>query len=142
MAIESFFEGGNDDDLPIGEPQGPASKPTRPTAPVNLNDESDDDDDDDDDYRPSRGGMLGGKGNPFSGLKPQEPNKTKKPSGNSRFATISSMNKDEDMDEDEDEEKGQAFYAGGSQTSGQQILGPPKKNAEKIIKNLFEKAKE
>ena len=51
------------------------------------------------------------------------------------------MNKDEE-DNDDDEEKGQAFYAGGSQHSGQQILGPPKKNPEKIIKDLFEKAKE
>lgn len=49
--------------------------------------------------------------------------------------------RDEDDDEKSDEQ-GQAFYAGGSQTSGQQILGPSKNNPEELIKNLFQKAKE
>ena len=77
--------------------------------------------------------------------KPVQPASSSKPKaqsgGNSKFATISSMNRDGDDDE-EDDEKGQAFYAGGSETSCQQILGPSKKNPEKIIKDLFEKAKE
>ncbi len=47
-----------------------------------------------------------------------------------------------DDGEEGEEERGQAFYAGGSSTSGQQILGPKKKNPESIIKDLFEKAKE
>ena len=105
-----------------------------------MNIDDSDEEDDDDDYRPPGRGPT----NPFSGLKPDAA-KSKKPTGaNSRFATISSLNRDNDEDEndDDDEEKGQAFYAGGSETSGQQILGPPKKNPEKIIKNLFEKAKE
>ncbi|XP_063612828.1 NSFL1 cofactor p47-like [Penaeus indicus] len=40
-----------------------------------------------------------------------------------------------------DEESGQAFYAGGSEHSGQQVLGPPKKKADMIAK-LFKSAKE
>lgn len=49
----------------------------------------------------------------------------------------------DESDEEDDENKGQAFYAGGSETSGQQILGPSKKNnPEHIIKDLFKKAKE
>lgn len=60
-----------------------------------------------------------------------------------RIATL----RDKDSDEDEDdEEKGQAFYAGGSEHSGQQILGPPgagkKTNVDDYIKNLFQKARE
>jgi UBX domain-containing protein 1 len=37
---------------------------------------------------------------------------------------------------------GQAFYAGGSERSGQQILGPPKgKDNDKNVTNLFEAAR-
>ena len=51
-----------------------------------------------------------------------------------KIFTLNSMNNDE--------EEGQAFYAGGSDQSGQQILGPPRQTHESIIKNLFSKAKE
>jgi UBX domain-containing protein 1 len=44
---------------------------------------------------------------------------------------------------DEDEEQGQAFYAGGSTTSGQQVLGPPKKNPIKdYVSDIFKLAQE
>jgi len=46
-----------------------------------------------------------------------------------------------DESDDSDEEKGQAFYAGGSETSGQQILGPSKKK-KNTAQNLFDAAKE
>jgi len=49
---------------------------------------------------------------------------------------------DEDDDSDDDEDQGQAFYAGGSTTSGQQILGPPKKKGSEFVKDLFKKARE
>jgi len=51
---------------------------------------------------------------------------------------------DESDGDDDDEDEGQAFYAGGSSTSGQQILGPPKKkgSSEKFVKDLFKKARE
>merc|ERR1712004_83540 len=57
----------------------------------------------------------------------------------SRIATFSSM-----QDDDSSEEEGQAFYAGGSERSGQQVLGPPRKkqNADEFVKNMFQSAKE
>ncbi|XP_071548788.1 NSFL1 cofactor p47 isoform X1 [Panulirus ornatus] len=48
------------------------------------------------------------------------------------------------MDHDSEsssEEEGQAFYAGGSEHSGQQVLGPPKKKTDMVAK-LFKSAKE
>lgn len=58
-----------------------------------------------------------------------------------RFGTLGSL-APEDEDMDSDEEPGQAFYAGGSDHSGQQVLGPPKKrDPEKIVKSMFESAK-
>uniref|UniRef100_A0A8C8R6F7 NSFL1 cofactor p47 n=1 Tax=Pelusios castaneus TaxID=367368 RepID=A0A8C8R6F7_9SAUR len=45
-------------------------------------------------------------------------------------------------DDDEDEE-GQRFYAGGSERSGQQIVGPPrKKSPNELVEDLFKGAKE
>ncbi|XP_069507017.1 NSFL1 cofactor p47 isoform X2 [Ambystoma mexicanum] len=47
------------------------------------------------------------------------------------------------QEEDEDEEEGQRFYAGGSERSGQQIVGPPrKKNPNELVEDLFKGAKE
>lgn len=40
-----------------------------------------------------------------------------------KMATLKDMKQNEEMDEDE----GQAFYAGGSDRSGQQVIGPPKR---------------
>lgn len=57
--------------------------------------------------------------------------------GYKNFATLSSV-RDEDKEGDE---KGQAFYAGGSEHSGQQILGPPRKNPIKdIVSEVFRQA--
>ncbi|XP_054579954.1 NSFL1 cofactor p47 isoform X3 [Eptesicus fuscus] len=48
-----------------------------------------------------------------------------------------------DQDEDEEEEEGQRFYAGGSERSGQQIVGPPrKKSPNELVDDLFKGAKE
>ena len=64
----------------------------------------------------------------------------------SNISTFSSMfgssktNEDNDSS-DSDGEEGQAFYAGGSETSGQQILGP-KKDGAKFVKHMFKKARE
>ncbi|CAM4680526.1 hypothetical protein PO909_013845 [Leuciscus waleckii] len=50
------------------------------------------------------------------------------------------------MHEDEDEsgdEEGQRFFAGGSERSGQQIVGPPKKKSpNEVVEDLFKGAKE
>ena len=56
------------------------------------------------------------------------------------------MEDDDDGDEGEessdDENSGQAFYAGGSSTSGQQILGrPKKKTGAGFVKDVFKKAR-
>ncbi|XP_060239087.1 NSFL1 cofactor p47 [Meriones unguiculatus] len=48
-----------------------------------------------------------------------------------------------DQDEEEEEEEGQRFYAGGSERSGQQIVGPPrKKSPNELVDDLFKGAKE
>ncbi|XP_036275546.1 NSFL1 cofactor p47 isoform X3 [Pipistrellus kuhlii] len=50
-----------------------------------------------------------------------------------------------DQDDDEEEEEGQRcrFYAGGSERSGQQIVGPPrKKSPNELVDDLFKGAKE
>ncbi|XP_029467185.1 NSFL1 cofactor p47 isoform X2 [Rhinatrema bivittatum] len=47
------------------------------------------------------------------------------------------------QEEDEDEDEGQRFYAGGSERSGQQIVGPPrKKSPNELVEDLFRGAKE
>jgi len=56
----------------------------------------------------------------------------KKPT--SKFATIHSLNQSSD-----EEEEGQAFYAGGSEHSGQQVLGPKKKD---FVQDMFKSVKE
>lgn len=56
----------------------------------------------------------------------------------SNIATMSSLqNRDDDTG-------GQAFYAGGSEHSGQQVLGPDgrKKDSDKIVSEMFKQAKE
>ncbi|XP_061076381.1 NSFL1 cofactor p47-like [Conger conger] len=48
-----------------------------------------------------------------------------------------------DQDDEGSEEEGQRFYAGGSERSGQQIVGPPKKKSpNEVVEELFKGAKE
>lgn len=54
-----------------------------------------------------------------------------------RIATLKDVQK---KDSSSDEEEGQAFYAGGSETSGQQILGPSKK--KDLITEMFKSCQE
>ncbi|UXI18077.1 cAMP-specific 3' 5'-cyclic phosphodiesterase isoform I isoform X13 [Sarcoptes scabiei] len=54
----------------------------------------------------------------------------------SNFATLSSL-KNEDRDS-----KGQTFYVGGSEHSGQQVLGPEKRDSNRIVQDMFDQAKE
>ncbi|XP_076047894.1 NSFL1 cofactor p47-like isoform X2 [Oratosquilla oratoria] len=46
------------------------------------------------------------------------------------------------MDGDSSDDEGQAFYAGGSEHSGQQVLGPSKKGKGDVVAQLFKSAKE
>jgi len=56
---------------------------------------------------------------------------------NTRFATIHTLNNAQSSDEDGEE--GQAFYAGGSEHSGQQVLGPRKTDvASEMLKTIKE----
>ncbi|CAF0758751.1 unnamed protein product [Rotaria sordida] len=65
-------------------------------------------------------------------------NKNTSGSSSSKFGTIGSLHKEEDSSDEE----GQAFYAGGSERSGQQILGPPKaKDTDKKVAKIFEAAR-
>ncbi|XP_062543587.1 NSFL1 cofactor p47 [Armigeres subalbatus] len=66
--------------------------------------------------------------------------KTKKAPKSSNIATLSSLN---DSPSEDEEEHGQAFYAGGSERSGQQVLGPPKKNPIKdYVSEIFRSAQQ
>ncbi|BFZ04889.1 hypothetical protein BsWGS_07928 [Bradybaena similaris] len=68
-----------------------------------------------------------------------EVNSVDRPDTEEKIQTFKSIH----VDTDSSEEEGQAYYAGGSDRSGQQILGPPKKkNADKLVDNLFKSAKE
>lgn len=68
---------------------------------------------------------------PPEGSRPKP--KPKKPT--SRIATLGSLNRGSD-----DEEEGQAFYAGGSEHSGQQVLGPSRK--KDIVADMFKSVQE
>jgi len=89
-------------------------------------------------------GASGGRG----GMPPMEKKKKKKSSNQAPRSGIMTMDalrnqghSDEEDSSDEDENQGQAFYAGGSQSSGQQVLGPPK-TRDQIVADMFKKARE
>ncbi|KAK3103612.1 hypothetical protein FSP39_020524 [Pinctada imbricata] len=111
LAIQSFFEhGDDDDDIPPEAMSHTAASQPLPTV----------------------------TGAPVSGGPPPKSTAPK-----SRFGTIQNLDPGE-SDSSEDSDEGQAFYAGGSEHSGQQVLGPPKKktDSKKIVDNLFKSAKE
>lgn len=56
-----------------------------------------------------------------------------------RIMTFSSLKNAEVEDKDSDEDEGQRFYAGGSITSGQQVIGPPRNNSD-VITDMFHTA--
>ncbi|KAJ9592503.1 hypothetical protein L9F63_015820, partial [Diploptera punctata] len=56
----------------------------------------------------------------------------------SMFGTVAGLNRN---DASSDEEEGQAFYAGGSEHSGQQVLGPGKKKKD-IVAEMFKSVQE
>ncbi|XP_058053537.1 NSFL1 cofactor p47 [Anopheles bellator] len=64
----------------------------------------------------------------------------KAPKSQSNIATLRTLNSSSSEDE---EEQGQAFYAGGSERSGQQVLGPPRKNPIKdYVSEIFRSAQQ
>ncbi|XP_072946285.1 NSFL1 cofactor p47-like [Epargyreus clarus] len=66
----------------------------------------------------------------------QKKDKKKKPA-NTKFATLESLQHESSSEEEE----GQAFYAGGSERSGQQILGPGKSRKD-IVSEMFKSVRE
>ncbi|XP_045175339.2 NSFL1 cofactor p47-like [Mercenaria mercenaria] len=98
--------------------------------------------DDDDDLA---GGVVGSavpqQATPAPVQEPEASSRKSKTAGssNSRFATIGSMQ--QGHGEDSSDEEGQAFYAGGSERSGQQVLGPKKKKTN-VVEDLFKSARE
>lgn len=115
VALSSFYEGDND--------------PAEGGAAIPLDDDDDDDDSDE--------GNVPMDSVHFS--RSDAKAKAKK-APKSNIATLSSLNDSSSEDEDE---KGQAFYAGGSERSGQQVLGPPKKNPIKdYVSEIFRSAQQ
>ncbi|XP_050356756.1 NSFL1 cofactor p47 [Nymphalis io] len=68
---------------------------------------------------------------------PARPQKKDKKKGNQHFATLDSLQQESSSDEEE----GQAFYAGGSERSGQQIIGPGKGRKD-IVTEMFKSVRE
>ncbi|XP_046752095.1 NSFL1 cofactor p47 [Diprion similis] len=66
-------------------------------------------------------------------IKPSQP----RPKPKARFGTIADL---QNRDSSSEEEEGQAFYAGGSEHSGQQVLGPGKKSD--IVGEMFKSCQE
>jgi len=62
----------------------------------------------------------------------------KGPKSKPRFGTLNDL---QNSDSSSEEEEGQAFYAGGSEHSGQQVLGPGKKKKD-IISDMFKSCQE
>jgi len=74
---------------------------------------------------------------------PPKPKPAEKPTqkvSSNRVMTLSSLGNNAQPDS-EDEEQGQAFYAGGSQHSGQQVLGPGKKRKD-FVSEMFKQVKQ
>jgi UBX domain-containing protein 1 len=63
----------------------------------------------------------------------------KQPARRTGINTLNSLQQNDSSDEEE----GQAFYAGGSERSGQQIIGPPgsRRDPEQIVQDMFKAAK-
>lgn len=70
----------------------------------------------------------------------------KKPAPRTGIATLSSLRRENESpgSESDDDNNQQAFYAGGSDRSGQQILGPKdkKKDPQQLVKEMFQSARE
>lgn len=64
--------------------------------------------------------------------------KPKPRSSNDRFGTLNDLQNSDSSSEEE----GQAFYAGGSEHSGQQVLGPGKKKKKDLISDMFKTCQE
>lgn len=122
VALASFYENENDNDMDPGSPEILETTSAHPEP------------------QPAPASELRSTGSKKSKSK----SKTKS-SSSSRVRTLASLKQDSDSD-DSGNEEGQAFYAGGSDSSGQQILGPSKgkgkDNREDLVAQMFKSVKE
>ncbi|XP_031640210.1 NSFL1 cofactor p47 [Contarinia nasturtii] len=116
LALSSYYEGDQDPDVDLDEDVEPSSV-SQPQAPTSLF----------------------GASNDKSNNDAKNKAKNKYNVGGARIVTLNNMASDDDEDE---ENTGQAFYAGGSDSSGQQVLGPPRKTNKDFVSNIFKSAKE
>lgn len=115
LATASFFEG--DGDAVPGAVESP---------PQSDNDEQD---------TPPPAIHFHGPGS----SRPKSKDKSK-PTSKAKFGTIAGLKQQEEED-DSGEEEGQAFYAGGSEHSGQQVIGPGKKKKD-FVAEMFKSVQE
>jgi UBX domain-containing protein 1 len=114
-ALASFYDDGTDD-LPSSGSAGQTSS------------------------RPAANAAASNRDVPMASVSSYKPKaKPKKWQPQSRIMTFSSLKNSEVEDKDSDDEEGQRFYAGGSITSGQQVIGPPRNNAD-VITDMFQTA--
>ncbi|XP_050432437.1 NSFL1 cofactor p47 [Adelges cooleyi] len=111
-ALASFYDEGTDDE-PISDTAAPVVP--RPAAPAT-----------------SHSPMM-------TSTSFKSASKPKKWQPKSRIMTFSSMKNSEVDDKDSDDDEGQRFYAGGSITSGQQVIGPPRNNTDAMTE-MFQAA--
>jgi len=120
-ALSSYYEYGREHEISRQEHATPRSEEapvSRERSRANVFEVDEDDDDFDDEETPA----------PPQTKKPQ----TKTPGG-PRIGTMASLLQGHSSDE----EDGQAFYAGGSVHSGQQVLGPPRARNEDLVTEMF-----
>lgn len=117
LALSGYYEG--DGDAGVEDDDVESSSPQLPQAPP-----------------PS---LLGSSAEQSkTDAKAKSTSKNKYNVGGARIVTLNNMASDDD---EEDDESGQAFYAGGSETSGQQVLGPSRKGKD-FVSNIFKSARE
>lgn len=112
VALSSFYEE-ESNDLPEERP-----------IPIAMERDSDSSDDNENVSKPAAAAVASVKKEGKGGL-------------SRNIATISSVRGAEPTED----EKGQAYYAGGSEHSGQQVIGPPRKNPVKdLVSEVFKQA--
>lgn len=116
----------------------------QPAAAENARIDDVDEDEDGDAIGAASLPSFGASAEPSESAKSKKEKKKSEPKYNSSGARIMTYNNLATSDDDEDdEESGQAFYAGGSERSGQQVLGPPRKNPLKdYVSDIFKSAQE
>lgn len=134
MALASFYE--NDSEPDVQEVESTVNDDhdvNKRTSRRKTNNDDDDEDDDDDKTRTTN------RTTSVDNSKKSNAGNNKKKT--TRFGTVHTLNTNAEDDYDDGTEEGQAFYAGGSEHSGQQVLGPPKRH-DNIVADMFKSVRE